>query len=131
MLKKGIIVVLAVIVLLGAGFGIYRMNVKSVPHAVITGRVTLSPICPVERMPPDPRCAPKGYATDIQVLDGNSVIGTTHTGADGSFTLVLPYGTYTMKAGGGAVYPRCPSISIIVQSPALNGYIINCDTGIR
>src|SRR5258706_9652825 len=33
----------------------------------ITGRVTLSPTCPVETVPPDPKCAPKPYSTSIYI----------------------------------------------------------------
>lgn len=130
-MKKVLIISLAVVVVGAAGFGVYKMYVKNVMHAVITGTVTLGPICPVERIPPDPRCAPKGYETDIKALDGDSIIGTTHTEADGSFTLIVPYGTYKIQAGGGAVYPRCSPIMVIAQSPVLNGYKISCDTGIR
>ena len=130
-MNKVLITLLAAAILLGVGFSIYKMNVRNVMHAVITGRVTLSPVCPVERIPPDPRCAPRGYETDIKALDGDSVAGTTRTGADGTFTLIVPYGTYTIEAGGGAVYPRCSPITIIAQSPVLNGYAISCDTGIR
>lgn len=130
-MKKAIIALLAVIVLGAAGFGVYTMYATKVIRAVITGTVTLSPVCPVERIPPDPRCAPKGYETDIKALKGTSIVGTTRTATDGSFTLIVPYGTYQIQVGGGAVYPRCAPIMIIADSPVLNGYKISCDTGIR
>lgn len=99
---------------------------------VITGRVTLSPICPVERMPPDPQCAPKPYQTKIEVLTslGGKLIKSTQTSADGSFALTLPLGNYTIQAGGGTMLPRCSPITVSLKT-ATTSIDISCDTGIR
>jgi len=100
----------------------------------VIGAVTLSPVCPVERIPPDPNCAPKPYETKIEVLsaDGNKVIKTIQSKADGSFITTLPYGNYTIQASGGNVYPSCsPVVVVIKPSKIATQADISCDTGIR
>jgi hypothetical protein len=101
--------------------------------ATVNGKVTLSPICPVERMPPDPQCAPKPYATDIHIFSmfENKLIKSVKSGADGSFTVALPFGDYNIKAVSGNIYPRCGEIAISVKTSATIAVDISCDTGIR
>lgn len=98
----------------------------------IKGLVTLSPICPVERMPPEPQCAPKPYQTKIEAFsaDGSKLIGSTQTGSDGSFTIALPFGNYTIQAGGGTIHPSCSPVAVHLQT-ATTSVDISCDTGIR
>ena len=113
-------------------------EVKPVPvvtpgdTGTITGSVTLSPTCPVERVPPEPQCAPKPYQTKIEVFttDGTELVKTVQTGADGRFTATLPLGEYSFQAGGGAVMPRCSPVDVRVQATN-TPIIISCDTGIR
>ena len=98
----------------------------------ISGRVTLSPVCPVERMPPDPQCAPRGYLTKIEArstLD-SKVIKTAQTLADGNFSITIPFGGYTIYAGGDTVMPRCSPVEVDLKSAAIN-VDISCDSGIR
>ena len=108
-------------------------NVTNPANAVVSGSVTLSPVCPVERMPPDPQCAPKPFVTQIKVLDtnGSILIKTIQSLNDGSFTLTLPYGNYTFQAAGENPLPRCSPITLSVQTPTVNKVSISCDTGIR
>lgn len=99
----------------------------------VKGRVTLSPTCPVERMPPDPACAPKPYPTSISILkDGNMYLVNAMQGdADGAFSVSLDPGTYTLRASGGSVLPRCPDVSVEVKSGQNVTADISCDSGIR
>ncbi len=99
---------------------------------IITGSVTLSPICPVERMPPDPQCAPKPYQTKVEALtaSGGKLVKSTQTGADGSFTLTLPFGNYTIQAEGGTILPRCSPVAVSLKTVTAS-IAISCDTGIR
>lgn len=100
-------------------------------QGVVTGTVTLSPTCPVERIPPDPQCAPKGYATDVTASQAGTVVGKTTSAADGIFSLSLPPGTYTLTAKGGAQLPRCESQSVTISKGGTQTVTISCDTGIR
>lgn len=98
----------------------------------IKGSVTLSPTCPVERMPPEPQCTPKPYQTKIEVFTSltGKLIKSTQTSADGSFALTLPFGDYTIQAGGGTMLPRCSPITVSLKT-ATTAIDISCDTGIR
>lgn len=103
-------------------------------QGTVSGRVTLSPVCPVERIPPDPNCAPKGYATSIDIIKfGGSVKiqKTIKTNSDGTFSTSLDSGVYILKAQGGSVLPRCEDQSVEVFSSRTSSIQISCDSGIR
>jgi hypothetical protein len=99
----------------------------------VRGEVVLGPTCPVERIPPDPACAPRPYATAISVYSTGSnnpfVIGNSN--ASGAFQFSLSPGSYVLKASGGAVLPRCRETSITVAPDTYATTTIYCDTGIR
>ena len=103
------------------------------PAGIVRGQVLLGPICPVERIPPDPACAPKPYQTKIDIFYGASKIAykSIATDSSGSFTLSLISGSYVLRAAGGPVYPRCTDLSIQVIAGRTEKVIVNCDTGIR
>ncbi len=100
--------------------------------AMVKGKVTLSPVCPVERIPPDPACAPKPYATTIKIFSvvGNNLIRTVQTDGNGKYSVNIPFGNYNFQASGGSVYPSCPIKKVSVNSNLIN-VDISCDTGIR
>lgn len=99
----------------------------------VQGTVSLGPTCPVQRMPPDPACADKPYATAVLVYRASSktpfVIGNSNT--DGTFQFSLPPGSYTLAAGSGTTLPRCSSIPVTVVPDIYTEISIPCDTGIR
>lgn len=99
----------------------------------VRGIVLLGPTCPVERIPPDPACADKPYATTIVVhRAGSSAVFTTgKSDAAGAFAFALPPGSYTLIASGGAMLPRCNETSISISPDAYATTTISCDTGIR
>lgn len=102
-----------------------------VSTGTIKGLITLSPICPVERMPPEPQCAPKPYQTKVEIFSSaGKLIKSTQSGSDGSFALTLPFGNYNIQAGGGTIYPRCSPVVVNLQT-ATTSVDISCDTGIR
>lgn len=99
----------------------------------VRGTVSLGPTCPVERIPPDPACADKGYAGTIVVrrAGANTVFARTMSDATGAFKLTLPPGAYTLTAGEGKMLPRCTPTAITVAPHAFVTASISCDTGIR
>lgn len=107
-------------------------NKGTVNTGSVVGTVTLSPTCPVERMPPEPQCAPRPYQTTIEVFttDGTELVKTIQTGADGRFSVTLPLEDYSFQAGGGVVMPRCSPVDVQVKSTTTS-VEISCDTGIR
>lgn len=65
----------------------------------IGGTALAGPVCPVERVPPDPACAPRPVAgATIVIRDGSgSEIARTVTAADGWFFVELPAGDYLVE----------------------------------
>jgi hypothetical protein len=99
--------------------------------AVLSGRVSLSPTCPVERMPPDPACAPRAYVTDVQATQNDRVVAETRTTSAGEYVLDLPPGSYSIRAKGGNVFPTCIETSVTLAEGERRTEDISCDTGIR
>lgn len=102
----------------------------------VRGRVLLGPVCPVERIPPDPACAPKPYKTTIDIW--STVTGSTYkpvaTNAAGQFRLSLAPGSYGLKVSAhseAALYPRCSEVAFVVVAKKSQDVTVNCDTGIR
>lgn len=102
----------------------------------VRGRVILGPVCPVERIPPDPACAPKAYKTTINIwsrLTGKSYKPVS-TNAAGVFKLSLVPGRYVLRvaqAKNGSPYPRCTEVKFSVTAKNTLKVTVNCDTGIR
>ena len=102
----------------------------------IRGRVTSSPTCPVERVPPDPACAPKGFAATVRIfrLTDQQTVRRLRTGADGRFTVQLRPGRYGVVARptAGGPLPRCGgSVTAVVHSGKQTRVALGCDSGIR
>lgn len=104
----------------------------------LEGVISIGPICPVERVPPDPACLPtaetyKAYPVSIFTSDGKAKILQLNPSLDGSFSSELPSGNYSVvleKAQnyiGGSNLPA--EISIRARDKTLLN--INIDTGIR
>ena len=99
----------------------------------VTGQVTLSPACPVERNPPDPKCAPKAFVTTVTAFLNRTgdVVGEFETNSNGEYFLDLPIGNYVIRAKGGQVLPRCENKEVTITENADLVVDISCDTGIR
>ncbi len=102
----------------------------------LVGVATASPVCPVERLPPDPACAPRPVAgATVVVLDplGQEVARAT-TGADGTFLVSVPAGHLRVEAAPVAgLMGAPPPIDAIVPSGAgaWAQVALVYDTGIR
>ncbi len=65
----------------------------------ISGKATAGPVCPVERVPPDPACEPRPVADAVIVIrdaSGDEVARAT-TGADGTYFAALAPGSYSVQ----------------------------------
>ena len=104
----------------------------------LKGTISIGPICPVERIPPDPACLPtaetyKAYPVDIYSLDGKTKILQLSPSLDGSFTTTLPAGDYIVlldrvqNSIGGSNLP----VQIAISSNNTTILNVNIDTGIR
>ena len=118
----------------------YRFTFNVTPLAQpivgsVSGKVTLSPICPVERVPQEPQCSPKPYATTVEIKEvGESVvIKTVQSDNMGAFTTDLAVDTYVLHAltVNNAPMPTCAPVNVTIKSGQVSTQDISCDTGIR
>lgn len=121
----------------------YRFMFKVTPDSAATqpktgtvsGTVTTSPTCPVERIPPEPGCAPKPYATTIKISNAGSknAFKTVASDTSGVFSISLPVGSYDLSVinAPDAIFPRCEKVTATVTSEKMTIADISCDTGIR
>jgi hypothetical protein len=127
------------LILLSAIFSISGCE-KSGLHEMgyLEGTISIGPICPVEKIPPDPACLPtaatyKAYQVSVYTSDGEKRMAQLNPSLDGFFNLGLPAGNYRValeneqKNPGGSNLPV--EISIIPHDKTLLN--INIDTGIR
>lgn len=101
----------------------------------VTGTVLFSPVCPVERIPPDPQCAPRpGPASVLLQPTGSGAARSGQAGADGRFSIAAPPGTYVVEAttpsGPGRGCQSTPA-QVTVTAGSFASVMVACDTGIR
>jgi hypothetical protein len=100
----------------------------------IKGKVILGPTCPVERIPPDPQCAPRPYQATIfiyKTTDTAKPYKTLSTTASGTFMAALDPGTYILNVQRKGFYPRCQNAQVEVLPNKVKKVTVSCDTGIR
>ena len=92
------------------------------------------PVCPVERVPPDPDCAPRPVAgATVLVLDGQGkTVATVVLDDKGLASVPLAAGSYVVQAqpaNGLMGTPEAQNVSVVAgaMTPVLLAY----DTGIR
>lgn len=104
----------------------------------LEGTISIGPICPVEKIPPDPACMPtaetyKAYPVSVYTSDGKVKITQLNPSLDGTFSTELQPGNYQVvlqtanKYVGGSNLPA--EVSIVSHEKTLLN--INIDTGIR
>jgi hypothetical protein len=106
---------------------------------LLKGKILIGPICPVERIPPDPACLPtmetyKSWATAVWAVNKKSKAATINPKLDGTYEIDLPAGNYVVDfevsrtfGVGSSNLPKAISIAN-KDTTTLN---INIDTGIR
>jgi hypothetical protein len=99
------------------------------------GDVTAGPVCPVESVPPEPQCAPRGFKTTIRVRTTKSthkLVKKVQSHDDGSFKARLRPGSYVLEpASGSGGRPSCQSQQVRVKAHRFVRVHLDCDTGIR
>ncbi|HLF54989.1 MAG TPA: hypothetical protein VI612_04675 [Candidatus Nanoarchaeia archaeon] len=102
---------------------------------VLEGTLSVGPICPVERIPPDPSCQPTAetfQAWPIAVFEGKHKVTNVVVKSDGTFSVELPPGTYVVDLEkqqhfGKGTLPA----TVVVKSGETISINIDIDTGIR
>ncbi len=125
---------LVVLVLLIAACGAAGPARSLVAGTGIAITAAAGPVCPVERVPPDPACAtrPVADATILVVDDLGKTVATVATGADGTVLVAVPAGNYVLQPQpvtgmmGGA-----EPVSVTVVDGSATPAAVSYDTGIR
>ncbi len=102
--------------------------------ARVEGMVEAGPVCPVEREPPDPACAPRPVAgAEIVVVAGDgSDVARVSSDEDGTFVVDLLPGIYELVGQPVEGLMGVPAPVTIDVGPAGVGEIVLAyDTGIR
>ncbi len=100
----------------------------------IGGAVTAGPVCPVEKNPPDPACAPRPVVGAILIFRdaGGTEVARVTTAADGTFFAELPGGFYVVvpQPAKGLLGTPEPQ-SVTVAEGTAERLDLSYDTGIR
>ena len=100
----------------------------------IGGAATAGPVCPVEKIPPDPACAPRPVAGAVVIIrdaSGAEVARTT-TVADGTFFADVAPGGYTVEAQPVTGLMGTPGPQSVTVTDGVSSEIqLDYDTGIR
>ena len=99
----------------------------------VQGTVTVGPMCPVERDPPDPDCADQPLATHLAAMseDGQRTFLEFDSDSQGRFFIKLEPGPYVIRSAGPNMYPYCQSEPFTVVEKLLGAVHVDCDSGIR
>ncbi len=107
----------------------------SAPAAVsVSGSALAGPVCPVERLPPDPACAPRPVeGADISVVDVNGEqVALVTTDANGASAFDVVPGTYRLVAMPVAGLIGTPApLELNVGPAGATDIVLEFDTGIR
>ena len=117
--------------------GCIQQPAKPLEKGFLEGKITIGPICPVERFPPDPNCQPteetyKAWPIAIWTTDKKAKIAQIKPNLDGTYKLELPVGTHVVdfekeQHFGGNNLPA----TIAIDPGKTTTLNIDIDTGIR
>jgi len=126
------------VILVPVSFSCTEKNLKT-GNGVLKGKISIGPICPVQKDPPDPACLPaaetyKAWATAVWTVNKKTKVATLDPTLDGNYQIGLPMGNYIIdyevartNSIGGSNLPANVSITNIDTTT----FNIDIDTGIR
>ncbi len=104
----------------------------------LQGKITIGPLCPVERNPPDPKCSPNTEtykAWQMAVYSpNNEIVSLLEPDLTGNYKIELPVGSYMIdfesKKNFGVGRSNLPT-TIKISKNETTTLDIDIDTGIR
>ncbi len=128
-----LVIIFAIAVFAVAAIALISLQPAS--NGNLRGHISIGPICPVERNPPDPACQPTEatYAAyNLTVIGVGGQIITEFSGdANGNYYISLPAGTYVITRQSPAPIGSFMPISVRIESGMPTYQNISIDTGIR
>jgi hypothetical protein len=104
------------------------------PDTGISGTATAGPVCPVERNPPDPSCAPRPVVgATIVIRDGSGAqVAVAISKADGTYFVALPPGAYVVDPQPvQGLMGTAAQQQATVTTGSITDVPLDYDTGIR
>ncbi len=113
-----------------AGCGSLAAQPVSSPAATLAGQVLAAPSCPVERAesPCPPRPVP---GATVEIRDATGLVSATSTDAAGRFSLVVPGGSYQVRATNAGGYRSTTEQQVQVVPGAAASVRLVVDSGLR
>ena len=110
-----------------------------VQYGTLEGKVSIGPLCPVERNPPDPNCLPTAATYAAHPLEVYTAGRTTAVAElspvppDGAYSLSLPAGEYIvdLKLRNPGIGSSSLPADITISPGKATALDITIDTGIR
>ena len=129
-----LLAVLSVVAVLIVACGTSSGAPSAPPGTGLSITAVAGPTCPVEKVPPDPACAPRPVAgATIVVLDAQgATVTTVVTDVAGAATAAVPPGDYVVQARPAAGLMGTPEAqTATVVAGAMTAVALDYDTGIR
>lgn len=133
---KNIIPGLTFLTVLFFGFGCDKLGSSNI--GFLEGRISIGPICPVEKDPPDPGCLPTAetydaYPVSVWTSNGKRKIMQLNPELDGSYITDLEQGNYLiiLETERGNIGSSNLPVEVTIQSDNVTTLNIDIDTGIR
>jgi len=128
-----------ILVLLLAGFFLLGCSTAAPQgKGFLEGKISIGPICPVERFPPEPQCRPteqtfQAYPLTVYLIgngDPGILIKETefHGGTEGNYRIELAAGSYVVRQETGL---SRFSETVEINANETTRLDIDIDTGIR
>lgn len=105
-------------------------------QGLLTGTITIGPLCPVEMFPPDPNCQPteatfKAWPIGVWTADKQTKLGQLEPILDGSYNLELSEGIYLIDLEIQHLFDTTLPETIKIRPDETVILNIDIDTGIR
>ena len=102
----------------------------------LEGKITIGPLCPVERFPPDPACKPSqetydAYQVAVWTLDKKTMIAEIKPNLDGNYKIELPEGNYVVDLENPHLFGSNLPAAVKISPAQTTTFDIDIDTGIR
>ena len=98
------------------------------PGSGIRGTILAGPACPGPARSDSP-CPDRPLRMTVEIVQSSTVVGTFTTSDDGTFSVALAPGAYTLRSKAGL--PVLRSQSVTVAAGTYTEVVLHADTGIR
>ena len=111
-------------------------QIQPFEQGFLEGKVTIGPLCPVEKFPPDPACEPtedtyKAWPIVVWTADKKTKIAKIQPELNGNYKIDLPEGSYIVALDKKHRFGMNLPVPINIEPGKTLTLHIDIDTGIR